>query len=613
MKCKQFIALIAITASCMLAGCRSEIDLKNIDKTAELEMGLVLPVGTIHATLNDFLGGGQVENVFVENGQLTWRDSFPDTKQFHAVKMDKDTTTKDFSLLVYTQLSDSGAISGGVVPGNDSKQWHLPFDLELTFKGINDALGNERVDSALISEASFITCLKKKDFDLEWAWIDSIVLDLGSQVRRHDGNTKRVYERGQAGGFDREMYTTVDNFSLCMMDDPSKAPSSTNVVKSAKFKTHIYFTIPTGYSVPVTTTSEITYTQKVRFIHYRAIWGYFKPSSHMFAEVLTPVGESMKSLSFLRNGTFPFSDPEIKVEITTQIAGIMRIDSCYVFAQDPEGHRTYANFDGDTIKNYVPLVGTPLDPHTSAIGASTLLYTIFDKRSDRGHIDGLFGKVPDSLGYKFKVDFDTKLSPQIRMTPEDSITMNAICTLPLKFNKGLYIDYDDTITDVNLSKYSIDSLTANVQIIDSMKATDVTLFMTATNDIRADIHGVMRCYDKAGNMVMDPSDPAKPMLLFPQDTILIAAPKFDYKGSEWTMTEPGKTTITAKLNKKQLDMFPKIDLIKFKGIIDDRSLQYTFDKGEGTIIKFTDDQGLNIKIGLTTQADVVLNLNGNKK
>ena len=112
---------------------------------------------------------------------------------------------------------------------------------------------------------------------------------------------------------------------------------------------------------------------------------------------------------------------------------------------------------------------------------------------------------------------------------------------------------------------------------------------------------------------MDPSDPAKPMLLFPQDTILIAAPKFDYKGSEWTMTEPGKTTITAKLNKKQLDMFPKIDLIKFKGIIDDRSLQYTFDKGEGTIIKFTDDQGLNIKIGLTTQADVVLNLNGNKK
>ncbi len=619
MKCKQFIALIAITASCMLAGCRSEIDLKNIDKTAELEMGLVLPVGTIHATLNDFLGGGQVENVFVENGQLTWRDSFPDTKQFHAVKMDKDTTTKDFSLLVYTQLSDSGAISGGVIPGDDSKQWHLPFDLELTFKGINDALGNERVDSALISEASFITCLKKKDFDLEWAWIDSIVLDLGSQVHRPDGNTKRVYERGQAGGPDREMYTTVDNFSLCMMDDPSKAPSSTNVVKSAKFKTHIYFTIPTGYSVPVTTTSEITYTQKVRFIHYRAIWGYFKPSSHMFAEVLTPVGESMKSLSFLRNGTFPFSDPEIKVEITTQIAGIMRIDSCYVFAQDKAGNRTYAEFNGQRLYRdvtlYSDLPGTFLDPHASPIGDSVLLWTEFTKDPKLGHIDRLFGTIPDSLGYKFKVDFDLQRSPQVRMLPApyDSIKINAICTLPLQFNKGLYIDYNDTINDVKLSQYSLDSMMAGSNVIDSIKSTDITLFMTAYNDIHATIRGVMRCYDEKGNMVMDPSDKGKPFLLFPQDTLLFDAPKFELKSNIWEMTAPGQNVLTAKLNKQQVDALPSIKRIIFKGIIDDRSLQYTFEKGDNKVVKFTEDQGLNIQLGLTTQADVILNLGKTEK
>ena len=608
MNCKHLHVLIAILAVGMLASCHSDIDLQNVDKKAELQMGLALPIGSIHASITDFVGGGKVDNLYVENGMLTWRDTFPDSKQFHAVKMDKDTTSKDFSLLVYTQLSDSGAISGGVVPGDDSKQWHLPFDLELTFKGINDALGNERVDSALISEASFITCLKKKDFDLEWAWIDSIVLDLGSQVRRHDGNTMRVYERGQAGGFDREMYTTVDNFSLCMMDDPSKAPSRTNVVKSAKFKTHIYFTIPTGYSVPVTTTSEITYTQKVRFIHYRAIWGYFKPSSDMFVEVKTPIGERMGSLSFLQSGYYPFSDPEIKVEITTQIAGIMRIDSCYVFAQDPKGHRTYANFDGDTIKNYVPLVGTPLDPHTSAIGASTMLYTIFDKRSDRGHIDDLFGKIPDSLGYKFKVDFDTKLSQQVRMTPEDSIKINAICTLPMEFNKGLYIEYNDTLNDVKLSQYSLDSMMAGSNVIDSIKSTDITLFMTAYNDIHATIRGVMRCYDKDGKMVMDPADKAKPFLLFPQDTLLFDAPKFELKSNTWGMSAPGQNVLTAKLNKQQVDMLPSIKRIIFKGVIDDRSLQYTFDKGENKVVKFTDDQGLNIQLGLTTQADVILNL-----
>ena len=58
MKCKHLYALIAITAGCMLAGCHSDVDLGNIDKKAEVEMGLVLPIGNIHMKIGDFIGDG---------------------------------------------------------------------------------------------------------------------------------------------------------------------------------------------------------------------------------------------------------------------------------------------------------------------------------------------------------------------------------------------------------------------------------------------------------------------------------------------------------------------------------------------------------------------------
>jgi len=610
MNCKQLHVLIAILAVGMLASCHSDIDLQNVDKKAELQMGLALPIGRIHATITDFVGGGKVDNLYVENGMLTWRDTFPDGRRYHTINLADSISTDDFPLNVYEKLDEKGLIYGGNVIG-DGNPITLDFEMPIKLKGINNALTNERLDSAYITKASFFSTLKTTGFDLKWEWIDRVTLDLGDQVSRPAGNQMTVYERPT--GTVPDLYnsaipTDIDNFTLCMMKDPTKEAGDGNYINQATFIAHMTFTIPSGTPVPIATSSKLNYELAVKFIKYSAVWGYFKPSSDMFVEVKTPIGERMGSLSFLQSGYYPFSDPEIKVEITTQIAGIMRIDSCYVFAQDPEGHRTYANFDGDTIKNYVPLVGTPLDPHTSAIGASTMLYTIFDKRSDRGHIDDLFGKIPDSLGYKFKVDFDTKLSQQVRMTPEDSIKINAICTLPMEFNKGLYIEYNDTLNDVKLSQYSLDSMMAGSNVIDSIKSTDITLFMTAYNDIHATIRGVMRCYDKDGKMVMDPADKAKPFLLFPQDTLLFDAPKFELKSNTWGMSAPGQNVLTAKLNKQQVDMLPSIKRIIFKGVIDDRSLQYTFDKGENKVVKFTDDQGLNIQLGLTTQADVILNL-----
>lgn len=612
MNCKQLHVLIAILAVGMLASCHSDIDLQNVDKKAELQMGLALPIGRIHASIIDFVGGGKVDNLYVENGMLLWRDTIPDGRRYHTINLADSISTDNFPLNVYEKLDEKGLIYGGMVIG-DGSPITLDFEMPIKLKGINNALTNERLDSAYITEASFFSNLIANDFPLKWEWIDKVTLDLGEQVSRPAGNHMTVYERPT--GVIPDLYNTpiptdIDNFTLCMMKDPQKAPGSGNYLNQATFLAHLTFTIPSGISVPIVPSSKFNYELSVQFINYSAVWGYFEPSSDMFVEIKTPIGERMGSLSFLKSGYYPFSDPHIKVDIETFIAGYMRIDSCYVYSQDKEGKRVYADFNGKQINRDITPFGDFLNPHTSPIGDSTVLWTEFNKDPDKGHIDRLFGTIPDSLGYKFKVYFDEYHSPQVRMLPApyDSIKIKAICTLPLQFNKGLYINYNDTIEDVKLSQYSLDSMMAGSNVIDSIKSTDMTLFMTAYNDIHATIRGIMRCYDKDGKMVMDPSDKAKPFLLFPQDTLLFDAPKFEIKSNTWEMASPGENILTAKLNKQQVDILPSIKRIIFTGTIDDRSLQYTFDKGENKIVKFTDDQGLNIQLGLTTQADVILNL-----
>ena len=85
MKAKHLLFVVA--GCCMgfaMGGCKANVDLKNIDKTAELDMGIALPVGSMSATIGDFLADGQVPNIYVDSlnnkGILTFKDTFRDRK-----------------------------------------------------------------------------------------------------------------------------------------------------------------------------------------------------------------------------------------------------------------------------------------------------------------------------------------------------------------------------------------------------------------------------------------------------------------------------------------------------------------------------------------------------
>lgn len=624
MKCKQLIALIAITAGCMLVGCHSDIDLGNIDKKAEVEMGLALPIGTIHATLGDFLGKGQVENLYVENGILTWRNSFRDTADYHKVDIARYISSKTLDMNVYDKLGDLPIFDDGkITTGSFPVPIWLEFPLELSLKGINDRdsvlAGKERMDSALIDMASFVSTITRDGgLPLDWEWIDSVTLDLGNQINRPAGNIMTVYAKNDpafSGYTDGDSIPTyVDNFSIVLLTkqgDLTPAQYAMYVTDTCKFLIRFKFTIPANRTIPVPKTAGFKYKLDVRFIDYKAIWGMFSPSNKMRDESIIDLSENWKELEFLTRASLPFAEPEVKVYIYTQIAGAMRINKAYIYSVDMQDNKHYAEFDDDhkttitrDLNNWLPL--------DSQIGDSTTnMYVDFNKSKEGGRIDNMFKGIPKKLAYSFNVDFNQSLTPQIRVTQNTLVTVDAVCTLPLVFHDSLHLDYTDTIRDVNLSQYSIDSLTEKVEIIDTMKTTDVTLFLTAENTIPLDIKAKLRCLDEKGDTIMDPNDPSKPLLLFEEDMLTFVAPEYAYEGGNWTRKSVGKTVLTAKMTKQKLNMLPKIKNIIYFAELENTSLhdEYETIKGDKQFTaKVTADSGLTIKIGLTAQADIVLNL-----
>ena len=552
---------------------------------------------------------------------ITWKDTFKIARNFHQIDLSQYISEKELNLNVYDKITAAEMIGSNKKVVGTGNPVTLTFDMPLKLTGINSAenLDNERLDSALIDKASFSSFIRQNNLPLQWEWIDRVTLELGEQIHRPAGNTMVVYDKARDSyGYNRNIPTEVDHFTINLMKKNSAGQYVVGqVVDSCDFKINFTFTIPNGREVVIPEDAGFDYKLGVQFIDYQAIWGKFQPSKDMHDEAVIDLSESWGSLNFISDWKVPFADPKIDLYIITQVAGAMKVDGDYLYALNANGDSIYAEFTrgNNTYRNFPKQFesGEYLDPKTSAIGDSTTNMMIkFDKDPARGHIDNLFRNMPQKLGYKFAIDFNYQMTPQIRITPNTSIRIEAACQLPLIFNHGVFVDYKDTIRDLNLSQYSIDSLLAEVKEVDSLKATDVALYIRALNTIPLDVKASMRCLDEFGNVIMDPDTATKPLLLFPADTITLKAPDFKNEGGNWSMIEPGETIITANLNKRQLDLMPKIKSIVYTAIVDDKSLQDAYNKGMSNV-KITADEGLTLKIGLTAHVDAILNLSGNKK
>lgn len=621
---KKFLLVIAV--GCIFAGCHSTLDLDNVDTSAEIKMGLTLPVGSMRLTLLDLVG--DVDGLYVDNGVLTWKYDTTKAEAYHELDLAEYLSTTTEELKIYDKLpgGDTAALYSGTIP----LPWDLPltfdFPVDLPLEGINDdKTMKERLDSAYITSASFYSIINPVDLPFEWNWVDSIVLMLGKHFKHPGGNIMPIYVKNAGSSsydFNDTIPLTVDAFTLDMMK--KKLPKGSkaveyynNVYDTCSFTVHFRVTIPQGSKVKLQSTSAFKYELGARFLNYTAVWGMFDPSDKMQKEELIDMSDTWKSFEFMKKATVPFAEPKIETRIVTYIAGALRLRDSYLFTIDQDNKKTHAQFGAnkDTLfyKTFTP--GQYLDPWSSTIGDTTKNMIVeFNHTSEGGRIHEMFRKSPQKLGYKYQVIFDETETPQIRITPNTDITVKSTITLPFIFDQGVWIEYPDS-NEVSLSQISIDSIQANSSVIDTIGATNVKLMMRAESTIPLRLKLTMRCLDEKGNIIMDPIDKSKPFYLFDKDTISLNSPT-NFKqvsGTDvWVPDGVGVSTFMASMSKEQLNVFPQIKLIRYTAVLDDKALDAEYLKGLKNV-RLTNESDVKIKIGLAGNIDAVLNFNKDDK
>ena len=599
----------------MMQSCEADVDLNNVDTSIEVDANIATPVGSMHATLGDFVGDG-TWGIFAEGGLLAFKDTFSIERKYHKLDLSQYVSDATLKMNVYEKLEVLPFFVDGQITGNGT-QIPLTFPLTLKLDGINNDENYQRLDSALIKNASFVSNITAiGGLPLKWEWIDKVTIDLGAAFHRPAGNVVTVYEKGLSGGYGKDMQINVDEFSICLMENRKPATPRdywNNVVDSCEFEITMYVTIPkSAGTITVPSTAAFQYDLGVQFIDYHAVWGMFEPSSDMSDENEIVIADEWSPWKDFQSAKLPFANPSVDLQITTQIAGALKLNGDYLYAKDENDVAVYAEFEGGypgfeyTFSKYEYL---PLD---SEIGASKTMHRLFDKTQEHGRIDKLFAIHPEKLGYKFSVDFDEVATPQIRITDNTSIHVDAVCTLPFEFNEGVVFDYSDTIKGIDLSMLDLDSLLAGVNIIDTLEKAEATLALTFTNDIPFQIKGVFTCLDAENNVIIDPKT-EKPFLITEKDTVLIPSPKYTYSaGTSTWIPEAVNLTEMILVDRDDLATLRQIKSIAFYALLDDKSLSDVFEQAADPKVgdfttKLTEGEGLRIKIAVGANAEAILN------
>lgn len=614
----SFLAVLLACTALIWHGCEADVDLNNIDTTVGVDATVALPLGSVSATIGDFVGDG-TWGIFIDSlnnkGVLTFRDTFSMSRKFHTLDLSQYLSKASIPMKVYDKLDASHLLVDGKIAGTGITI-PLEFPLTLNLNGINNDESYQRLDSALIKHASFVSNIKLSGgLPLEWEWIEKVTITLGEAFHRKSGNVVTVYTKGDEGGFNQDMLIDVDEFSMNLMKNPNLDPEKdadkyvqNNVNTSCDFKVTLYINIPTSAGlITIPTTSAFQYDLNVRFIDYHAVWGMFKPSKDMSDEAEISLTKEWDAWKLFKAAKLPFADPKVDMKITTQIAGALVVNGDYLYVKDSNGQQVNAMFDGKTYLRKHFIEGEYLSLN-SEIGDSATVHILFDKDPARGHIDQLFTLQPDYLGYKFSIEFDRYESPQIRITDNTDIRIDAACELPFMFNEGVKLGYSDTITNIDLSMVTLDSLMESLpEVIDTIEEAKLTVALQIENTIPLQIKGSFICLDENNNVILDP-ETNEPFLIAGTDTLLIPTPDYTFNPSTATWDiKGGKMILTLKVDKDKLNTLVKVKNIVFDASLDDESLAYVYDKGYFNV-KLTEYEGLTIKIGVGASVEAILGL-----
>ena len=240
-----------------------------------------------------------------------------------------------------------------------------------------------------------------------------------------------------------------------------------------------------------------------------------------------------------------------------------------------------------------------MNPNSTNFNDSVINSQQFSYEPSKGHLDELFDVRPDFFEYSFYMQVDKNYRAdypwsQHRITRDTRIHGYATADIPFKLNKESEMEYTSTINDVNISSISLDSILADVKMIDSLKASDIKLILEVENGLPFEVSGQFTFLNK------DSVD--MHLVLFEDNEdnkLLFAAPKMERgAGQKYGTVVKGSsvTRLIVSVDKNDFDRLAQVGYIRFDAAL--------VNNPEPCCI--TKDDYLRIKIGIGAHVDAVL-------
>ncbi|MBQ5774691.1 MAG: hypothetical protein IIW05_02355 [Paludibacteraceae bacterium] len=584
---KKNTYFIAILISCigLLNACKSDVDLSNIDMSSQINLGIALPIGSMSATIGDFLGDSLIEQIMVDElGIFHFCDTLPlQTREFHSIDLTR--------YLLHTQEPEQFYIReqypGAIIPSNQSIKG-LKFNMILDVSGINENHEHQRVDSIFVTEANFSSIINVNELDLKWSEIEQIRIVLDKQLfARKKGNEIIIPTQGK--NFGNQIPIIIDDFILSLMKDKKKPGETIQQVPI-----DIVFDLKTSHSIPVNANSYIQYDMTVNFINYDAIWGYFDASQELKDEDEILIDSLWSGWRNFQNLTLKFAEPKLSLLVTHQIAAPLFVHINHIYTKNnTTGETKYATWDGQKSIN-IPLPNT-LDPVHSSFDAQISNSVNFSNAADKGNIDELFNVKPDSVAYSYYIDIDlnklkSDYNNQGRLVENTSMTAEAAVDLPFIFDKESKINYTIDIDSLDFSDLTIDSIIHSADIIEKINHTELKLILLVRNYIPFALNANILFFDQDGK-------PIDLKLINNSGIFALSAPnKVDNNGF---ISEPTDNTVILSIDQTQFDILAQVKRISLDLSLGDNTVKAYLHK----------NTKLEIKLGLTARVDAVFDFN----
>jgi hypothetical protein len=163
--------------------------------------------------------------------------------------------------------------------------------------------------------------------------------------------------------------------------------------------------------------------------------------------------------------------------------------------------------------------------------------------------------------------------------------------IPVEFNENVHFAYCDTIHDVDLSTFQLDSLLAEAEFVRDVEKAELKLYLDIENWIPFNIESVVEFYT-ADNELIQLSSMENDYI-----DLVLTQPNTIING---LVSEPSTNQIILNVTKQDFEKIAATDHIVLKAKLKDNN----------TVVKLSPEAAVVIKAGVTADIKAIIDVNG---